>query len=110
MQRFRELCVTCRARAALLEDGVELGPLGLPRTVFDTFESNVLFVLRYMIDAGVVGGGWVSAPAGKFHVGGAAGRLKLSTCQLDIHMNYRCAHWRRLPRACHRSAHMLIAG
>ena len=85
-------CVaSVESHAGLLEDGVELGRLGLPRTAFDTFESNVLFVLRYMIDAGVVGGGWVSAPAGKYHVGGAGGsRAKMSTCQLDLHLSYRC--------------------
>ena len=77
--------------AALLEDGVELGRLGLSRVSFDTFESNVLFVLRYMIDAGVVGGGWVSAPAGKYAVGAAGvARGKLSTCQLDLHLHFRC--------------------
>jgi hypothetical protein len=76
--------------AGLLEDGVDLGSLGLQRMSFDTFESNVLFVLRYMIDAAVVGGCWVSAPRGKYRVGGAGGRPKLSTCQLDLHLSYRC--------------------
>lgn len=79
---------------AVLEEGVELHALGTPRMQFDTYESNVLFVLRFMIDAGVVGGGWVSAPAGKWKLGSAqpgAQRKKLSTCQVDIHMSYRCA-------------------
>jgi DNA polymerase delta subunit 1 len=60
------------------------------RVQFDTYESNVLFVLRYMIDAGVVGGCWVSVPAGKYDIGGKNGRPKLSTCQLDLHLNYGC--------------------
>jgi hypothetical protein len=38
----------------MVEEGIELHNLGFPRMMFETFESNVLFVLRYMIDAGVV--------------------------------------------------------
>lgn len=75
--------------AAILEDGVDL-PHGGGRIAFETFESNVLFVLRFMIDCGVVGGCWVSAPAGKYEVGGKGDRGMLSTCQIDIHLNYRC--------------------
>ena len=62
------------------------------RLSFSTFESNVLFVLRFMIDTGVVGGSWVSAHAGKYAVGGTGSnctRSKLSTCQIDIHLSYR---------------------
>lgn len=65
----------------------------LGRMSFSTFESNVLFVLRFMIDTGVVGGCWITAQAGKYSVAGGGGnstRPKLSTCQIDIHMNYRC--------------------
>jgi DNA polymerase elongation subunit (family B) len=80
---------------------VELGALGLHRITFETFESNVLFVLRYMIDAGIVGGGWVSAPAGRYQIGGQNGRPKLSTCQLDLHMNYRCVQVDSLLRKWH---------
>lgn len=29
-----------------------------------TYESNITFVLRFMVDKGVVGGGWVELPAG----------------------------------------------
>lgn len=72
----------------ILEDGVDL-PHGGGRIAFETFESNVLFVLRFMIDCGVVGGCWVSAPAGKYEVGGQGDRGMLSTCQIDIHLNYK---------------------
>lgn len=75
--------------AAILEDGVDL-PGGAGRIAFETFESNVLFVLRFMIDCGVVGGCWVSAPAGQYEVGGTEDRAKLSTCQIDVHLNYKC--------------------
>ena len=33
---------------------------------FTTFESNVLFALRFMIDHDVVGGNWVELPAGQY--------------------------------------------
>jgi DNA polymerase delta subunit 1 len=29
-----------------------------------TFESNVVFVMRYMVDAKIVGANWVTLPAG----------------------------------------------
>ncbi len=33
---------------------------------FLTYESNVAFVMRYMVDAGIVGANWVTLPAGKY--------------------------------------------
>lgn len=63
------------------------------KLAFSTFESNVLFVLRFMIDTGVVGGSWVTVHAGKYAVGGGSSnskRSKLSTCQIDLHLSYRC--------------------
>ena len=75
-----------------MEDGVDVPQTG--RLSFATFESNVLFVLRFMIDTGVVGGSWVTAHAGKYTVGGGSNstRIKLSTCQIDIHLSYRCVY------------------
>lgn len=35
---------------------------------FITYESHVLFALRFMVDCNVVGGGWVELPAGKYQV------------------------------------------
>ena len=78
-----------RRAAAILEDGVDV-PGGAGRVAFETFESNVLFVLRFMIDCGVVGGCWVSAPEGKYELGGTPDRAMLSTCQIDVHLNFQC--------------------
>lgn len=75
-----------------MEDGLDVDSGN--KLCFSTFESNVLFVLRFMIDTGVVGGCWVTAHAGKYAVGTActtSKRSKLSTCQIDIHLNYRWA-------------------
>ncbi|XP_062102921.1 DNA polymerase delta catalytic subunit-like [Humulus lupulus] len=33
---------------------------------FMTYESNVLFALRFMIDCNIVGGNWIEVPAGKY--------------------------------------------
>jgi DNA polymerase delta subunit 1 len=80
-----------RVHAAVLEDGITTNT-GRP-LAFQTFESNVLFVLRFMIDCGVVGGCWVTAKASRYSVSAATGatgcRPKLSTCQIDLHLSYR---------------------
>ncbi|XLT09012.1 hypothetical protein HN51_054805 [Arachis hypogaea] len=33
---------------------------------FMTYESNVLFALRFMIDCNIAGGNWIEIPAGKY--------------------------------------------
>uniref|UniRef100_A0A0E0F356 DNA polymerase n=1 Tax=Oryza meridionalis TaxID=40149 RepID=A0A0E0F356_9ORYZ len=33
---------------------------------FLTYESNILFALRFMIDCNIVGGNWIEVPAGKY--------------------------------------------
>lgn len=49
----------------ILEKGLIVGPLGV--TVFNpTYESNVLFALRFMIDKDIVGCNWIEIPAGKY--------------------------------------------
>lgn len=47
--------------AAILEAGVQMDP-DEPIRCFQTFESNVLFALRFMVDTQIVGGNWVSFP------------------------------------------------
>lgn len=47
----------------LIENGLELTPgdyLGRNRDERTTFETNVPFALRFMVDTGLVGGGWCS--------------------------------------------------
>ena len=44
-----------------------------------TYESNIVFVMRYMVDAKIVGANWVTLPAGKYLT-----RSSLSTtCQYE---------------------------
>lgn len=70
---------------------------GLPYKQYMCFEANVPFVLRYMIDRGVVGCNWCEAPAGTYqlrHDGGSRvpgnehGRNKTSTAQIELDIVY----------------------
>lgn len=45
--------------AAILEQGVPLDCLDGNAKSFQTYESNVLFALRFMVDTDIVGGNWV---------------------------------------------------
>jgi hypothetical protein len=45
--------------AATLEQGVPLDCLDGNAKSFQTYESNVLFALRFMVDTDIVGGNWV---------------------------------------------------
>ncbi|ELP86560.1 DNA polymerase delta catalytic subunit, putative [Entamoeba invadens IP1] len=54
---------------------------------FQTFEADILFVLRYMIDAGIVGCSWVKAPPKRYVIIPDSNRI--SRCQLEISLDYR---------------------
>ncbi|KAJ6624961.1 DNA polymerase family B-domain-containing protein [Mycena sp. CBHHK59/15] len=47
-----------------------------------TFESNIVFTLRFMIDTKVVGMNWIEVPAKKYSI--LSGKSKKSHCQLEI--------------------------
>ncbi|CAI5983148.1 unnamed protein product [Closterium sp. NIES-65] len=70
----------CRA---YFEQGFEWNGFQFPAT---TYESNVLFALRFMIDCHVTGGNWISLPAGTYRVREDA--RKLSACQLEVDIFY----------------------
>lgn len=48
----------------ILERGIQIDGLGCKS--FMTYESNVLFALRFMIDCNIVGGNWIEVTAGKY--------------------------------------------
>ena len=52
------------ARGILEKQGLLVPGLHHTALTFQTFESNVLYTLRFMVDRGVVGGNWVELPAG----------------------------------------------
>lgn len=53
----------------IMESGLSLGSDGMGSRAFLTYESNVLYALRFMVDKGVVGGCWVTLPKGKYALG-----------------------------------------
>mmetsp|Transcript_66272 Transcript_66272/g.177460 ORF Transcript_66272/g.177460 Transcript_66272/m.177460 type:complete len:291 (-) Transcript_66272:641-1513(-) len=48
----------------ILESGIQLPGFG--NRNFTTYESNIAFVMRYMVDAGLVGACWVTMPANSY--------------------------------------------
>ncbi|CEO97534.1 hypothetical protein PBRA_000880 [Plasmodiophora brassicae] len=61
----------------VLEEGLRYQERSLS---FVTYESKILFELRFMIDTEIVGGGWVRLPMGTYrHV-----KDSISTCQMEV--------------------------
>ncbi|KAF5336013.1 hypothetical protein D9611_006176 [Ephemerocybe angulata] len=54
--------------------------------VVPTFESNIVYPLRFMIDRQVVGMNWIEVPAGKYTL--VEGQKKKTTCQIEIDVPY----------------------
>ncbi|KAL4063167.1 DNA polymerase family B-domain-containing protein [Scleroderma yunnanense] len=50
--------------------------------LYPTYESNIPYVLRFMIDAKVVGMSWVEIPAGKYKL--IPDEARKSTCQIEL--------------------------
>ncbi|KAH7890713.1 DNA polymerase family B-domain-containing protein [Phlebopus sp. FC_14] len=57
----------------------EFFPLGQP---YSTFESNIEYILRFMIDTKVVGMNWIEIPAGKYKL--LSEEAKQSACQIEL--------------------------
>lgn len=66
----------------ILEKGINIDGIG--QRCFLTYESNVLFALRFMIDCDIVGGNWVELPARTY----TKSTRPLSYCQLELDMQY----------------------
>lgn len=47
-----------------------------------TFESNIAYTLRFMIDKSIVGMNWLEVPAGKWSV--RSDGDKVSNCQIEV--------------------------
>ena len=52
-----------------------------------TYESNIQFVLRYMIDADIVGGSWVKCPSDAYSL--VPEDQKTSRCQIEGVISYQ---------------------
>lgn len=66
----------------ILDRGIQIDGFGMKS--FMTYESNVLFALRFMIDCNIVGGNWIEVPAGKYK----KTAKNLSYCQLEFDCLY----------------------
>ncbi|KAG2716179.1 hypothetical protein I3843_05G168600 [Carya illinoinensis] len=73
------MVTSCRG---ILDRGIQITGFGTKS--FITFESNVLFALRFMIDRNIVGGNWIEVPAGKYK----KTAKNLSYCQLEFDCLY----------------------
>ncbi|XP_043698298.1 DNA polymerase delta catalytic subunit [Telopea speciosissima] len=73
------MVTSCRG---ILDRGIQIDGLGLKS--FMTYESNVLFALRFMIDCNIVGGNWIEVPVGKY----VKTEKNVSYCQLEFDCLY----------------------
>lgn len=65
----------------ILDKGIQIDGIG--ERSFMTYESNVLFALRFMIDCNIVGGNWIEVPCGKYKTAKSS-----SYCQLEFNCLY----------------------
>lgn len=72
----------------MLETGFQIDSLRRAQS-FTTYESHVLFALRFMIDCSISGGNWVELKQGAFKLVPAEDPRKQSHCQLEAHVNYK---------------------
>ncbi|KAJ8501113.1 hypothetical protein OPV22_011665 [Ensete ventricosum] len=73
------MVASCRG---ILERGITIEGLGSKN--FLTYESNILFALRFMIDCNIVGGNWIEISAGKYK----KAIKSISYCQLEFDCLY----------------------
>lgn len=66
----------------ILDRGIQIDGLGMKS--FQTYESNIVFALRFMVDRDIVGGNWIEVPTGKYKKNART----LSYCQLEFHCLY----------------------
>lgn len=69
-----------KLRALLSERGVACAGAWDGVRVFSTFESNVIFPLRFLVDNGISGCNWVTIPVDKFCIAS----VRTSSCQIEV--------------------------
>jgi DNA polymerase delta subunit 1 len=75
----------------LIDDGLHL-PQGNLSIRGQTFESNVPFVLRYMIDANIQGADWIELPANTYRIRTHDNVTSRCTLEVDITYNNIVSH------------------
>ncbi|XP_071696476.1 DNA polymerase delta catalytic subunit [Rutidosis leptorrhynchoides] len=79
------MVATCRG---ILDKGIQIDGFGMKS--FMTYESNVLFVLRFMIDCNISGGNWIEVPAHKYKK--TAKNFSYSQLEFDCHYTDLISH------------------
>ena len=74
----------------LLDDGVQISGVGVLRG--QTYESNVPFVLRFMIDKEISGADWVELPAGTYSVQPTSAHKSRCSMEVDVVYTNIVAH------------------
>ena len=74
----------------ILERGITIPGLGL--RAFATYESNVLFILRFMIDCGIVGGNWLEFPRASYTVRKKNEKITYSQIEVDVRFDSIISH------------------
>lgn len=69
----------------ILENGLRV-PFRDTPLMFTTYESNVPYALRFMVDTNICGGGWVELPKSTWMVRSGP---KQSHCQLEVDTDWR---------------------
>jgi DNA polymerase delta subunit 1 len=75
----------------ILEKGVHIPRLNTFKR-FLTYESNILFVLRCMIDKSIVGANWIELPAHKYHVRDQKEKTGHSQIEVDVSQEELISH------------------
>jgi DNA polymerase delta subunit 1 len=73
-----------------LDDGVQISGVGMMRG--QTYESNVPFVLRFMIDKEISGADWVTLPAGTYSKRDSAEHKSRCSFEVDIYFHNIVSH------------------
>ena len=77
----------------IMEDGIELPGVRSKESTassmvcFPAFECNIPFVLRYMIDSGISGAGWLTLPKSTYKLRSGAEKRTNSQIEVDIVYN-----------------------
>ncbi|XP_077994710.1 DNA polymerase delta catalytic subunit-like [Glandiceps talaboti] len=67
----------------ILETGLQCPPY--PERGYQSYESNIDFEIRYMVDANVVGCNWIELPAGSYQLRNRGNApTPVSTCQIEL--------------------------
>jgi len=72
---------------AKARDALEFANRGVIAEKCATYEGNVPFALRYMVDSKLGGCQWIKLPASKYKV--VSGASKASTCQLEVRCDWQ---------------------